>query len=91
MAAAAILKNGKIDISRPRFDWFRRNLTRWCSFTLALMQTEIPVTSGKSNLIKLRKEVELFLQYGGLLFHAGGTGFVRYYISLVFRRKTANW
>jgi len=30
----------------------------------ALMQTEIPVTSGRSNF---KKEVEL-LQYGGLLF-----------------------
>ena len=40
------------------------------------MQTEIPVTSEKS---KLKREVELF-QYGGLLFHAAGTGFVWYYI-----------
>ena len=50
----------------------------------ALMQTEIPVTSGKSNL---KGEVELF-QYGGSLFHTAGTGFVQYYIK--FSRKTAN-
>jgi len=49
MAAAAILENRKIAISRPQFDRFRRNLTQWCSFALALMQTEIPVTSEKSN------------------------------------------
>ena len=48
------------------------------------MQTEIPVMSEKSNL-----KVELF-QYGGLLFHAAGTGFVQYYILLTFSRKTAN-
>jgi len=29
--------------------------------------------------VKLKREVELF-QYGGLLFHAAGTGFVRHYI-----------
>jgi len=52
----------------------------------ALMQTEIPVMTGKSNL---KREVELF-QYGDLLFHTAGTGFVRYYISLKFSRKTAN-
>jgi len=34
-------------------------------------------------------EVELF-QYGGLLFLAAGTGFVRYYIFLTFSRKTAD-
>jgi len=51
-----------------------------------LMQTEIPVTSGRSNL---KREVELF-QYGGLLFHTARTGFVQYYISLKFSRKTAN-
>jgi len=28
--------------------------------------------------VKLKREVEL-LQYGGLLFHSAGTGFVRYY------------
>ena len=50
MATAAILKNRKIAVSRPRFDQFWRNLTRWRSFALALMQTEIPVTSEKSNL-----------------------------------------
>jgi len=43
----------------------------------SLMQTEIPVTSGRSNL---KEEVELF-QYGSLLFHTTGTGFVQYYIS----------
>jgi len=41
----------------------------------ALMQTEIPETSGRSNA---KAEVELF-QYGGLVFHAAGTGFVQYY------------
>jgi len=41
-----------------------------------LMQTEIPVTSGRLNL---KGEVEL-LQHGGLLFLTAGTGFVRYYI-----------
>ena len=35
--------------------------------------------------VKLKREVELF-QYGDLLFHAAGTGFVRYYISLTFSR-----
>ena len=44
------LWNRKIAISRPRFDRFWRSLTRWCSFALALMQTEIPVISEKSNL-----------------------------------------
>ena len=52
----------------------------------AKLQTEIPMTSGRSNL---KGEVELF-QYGGLLFHTAGTGFVQYYISLKFSRKTAN-
>ena len=52
------------------------------------MQSKIPVMSGKSNLGP-KREVDL-LQYGGLLFQAVGTGFVRYYISLVFSRKTAN-
>jgi len=42
------------------------------------MQSEIPVTSGKSNLF----------QYGGLLFHAGGTGFVGHYT--VGHKKGAN-
>ena len=49
----------------------------------ALMQTEIPVTSGMSNL---KGEAELF-QYSGLLFHTAGTGFVKYYISLKFSRR----
>ena len=87
MPAAAILKNRKIALSQTRFDWFRRNLTRWRSFALALMETKIPVTSGKSNL-KFRK-VELF-QYGALLLYTAGTDFVRYYIPLKFSRKTAN-
>ena len=43
-------KNRRISVSRPRSDCFRRNLTRWCSFALALMQTEIPLMSEKSNL-----------------------------------------
>ena len=43
-------KNRKIAISRPPLGRFRRNLTRWRSFAIALMQTEIPVTSEKSNL-----------------------------------------
>jgi len=34
MAAAAILKNRKIAISCPRFDWFLRNLARWRSSDL---------------------------------------------------------
>ena len=34
MAAAAILKNRKIAISRPRFERFRPNLAQRCSFTL---------------------------------------------------------
>ena len=60
MAAAAVLINRKIAISRPRFG------------------------------LKLKREVELF-QYGGLLFHAAGIGFVRCYnISLAISRKTAN-
>jgi len=59
MAAAAVMNNRKIAISRPRFE------------------------------VKLKREVELF-QYGGLLFHSAGTGFVRYYISLKFSRKNAN-
>ena len=50
------------------------------------MQTQIPV---RSENVKLKREVELF-EYGGLLFHAAGIGFVRYYISLAFSRKTAN-
>jgi len=49
----------------------------------ALMQTEIPVTTGRSNS---KGEV----QYGGLSFHTAGNGFVQYYISLKFSRKTAN-
>jgi len=40
------------------------------------MQTEIPMTSRRSNL---KGEVELF-QYGGLLFHTVGTGFIQYTI-----------
>ena len=51
-----------------------------------MMQNEIPETSGKSNL---NREVELF-QCVGLLFHTAGTGFVQYYISIKFSRKTAN-
>ena len=50
MVAAAILENRKIAIFWPWFDRFRRNLTRWRSFALALMQTEIPMTTEKSNL-----------------------------------------
>ena len=34
--------------------------------------------SGDEWKVKLKREVEL-MQYGGLLFHAAGTGFVRYY------------
>jgi len=52
----------------------------------ALMQTVIPVASGRSNL---KREVESF-QYGGHLFHTAGTGFVQYYLSLKFSRETAN-
>ena len=39
MAAAAILKNRKITISRPRFVRFRRNLVQWCSLTLLNVPT----------------------------------------------------
>ena len=53
----------------------------------ALMQTDIPMTSGRSNNFK--KEVELF-QCGSILFHNAGTGFVQYYVSLTFSRKTTN-
>jgi len=38
-----------------------------------LMQTEIPMPSGRSNL---KRAVELF-HYGRLLFHTAGSGFVR--------------
>jgi len=34
LVASAILKNGKITISGPRFDQFRPNLVRRCSWTL---------------------------------------------------------
>jgi len=47
------------------------------------MQTEIPLTSGRLNL---KREVGLF-QYGAILFHIAGTGFVQYYIYLKFIRK----
>ena len=51
------------------------------------MQTKIPLTSGRLNL---KREVGLF-QYGGILFHTAGTGFMQYYISLkLSRKKTAN-
>jgi len=50
MAAAAILKNPKIVTSQAWCDQLQRNLTLWRSFTVALMQTEIAVTSGKSNV-----------------------------------------
>ena len=39
MAAAAILKNRKLAISRPRFERFRRNLARWRSLTLLTITT----------------------------------------------------
>ena len=44
------------------------------------------MTSGRS---KLKGEVELF-QYGGLLFHTAGTGFVQYDIPLKFSSKTVH-
>jgi len=44
----------------------------------AMIQTQIPVTSGRSNL---KGGVELF-QYDGLLFHTTGTGFVQYCINV---------
>jgi len=34
MAAAAVLKNRKIAISRPRIDRLWRNLARWCISSL---------------------------------------------------------
>jgi len=49
----------------------------------ALMQTEIPITTGRSNS-------KGKVQYGGLSLHTAGNGFVQYYISLKFSRKTAN-
>ena len=39
MAAAAILKNRKIAISRPRFDGFRQNLARRCSLAILSVPT----------------------------------------------------
>ena len=39
MAVAAVLRNRKIAISRPWFDRFRRNLTRWCMLTLLTVLT----------------------------------------------------
>jgi len=34
MAAAAILKNRKISIDRPRYERFRRDLAQWSRSTL---------------------------------------------------------
>jgi len=41
-------------------------------------------------LLKRPTVQNLKFPYGGVLFHTAGTGFVRYYISLKFSRKTAN-
>jgi len=83
MAAAAILQNGYI------------SATVWpISMKFDMVTQFHPCAdanwdSSDDWKVKLKWEVELF-QYGGLLFHAAGTGCVGYYVSLTFSRKTAN-
>jgi len=55
----------------------------------AIFKNQKIATSRPRFEVKLKREVEL-LHYGSVLFHSAGTGFVRYYISLKFSRKTEN-
>ena len=50
MAAAAILKNRKITISRPQLKRFRRNLAYWCTSTFLTFSTVKNLKFKKSNM-----------------------------------------
>jgi len=69
---APILLNQAFKATTPFVDAFVNEHMRHMKLE-ALMQTEIPVTSGRSNL---KGGVELF-HYDGILFHTAVTGFVQ--------------
>ena len=56
MAAAAILKNWEITISRPQFKRFRRNLAHWCTSTFFTL-----IRSRMSKCISVPNFVEIAL------------------------------
>ena len=86
MAAAAILEIEKSP-------YLGRGLTVFDEFDTVMQFRPCADANWDSSdewKVKLKREVELFQYGGGPLFHAAGIGFVRYYISLAFSRKTAN-